>query len=256
MNKWLYEFDAKDIIKKDDGSQETVIKKFALLKPNRRLREDGELFYASETSRFAKAGVLPKAAWNTILLNGGGSISDQEREVYGELLLKFRDESLELQSILFKTEDQRSEADKKRMDEITLNLENIKNEIQSFESSQIAIFENTAEAKARNRTILWWLLNLSYKKDGEEYKLFIPGNSFEEKLNFYDDLEINNDEFNLTILRRLTLLVTVWFLGKAETVEDFKYFDDTVIEKTSEKTEAVTEEIKKTESNQPVEVTK
>lgn len=256
MNKWLYEFDAKDIIKKDDGSQETVIKKFALLKPNRRLREDGELFYASETSRFAKAGVLPKAAWNTILLNGGGSISDQEREVYGELLLKFRDESLELQSILFKTEDQRSEADKKRMDEITLNLENIKNEIQSFESSQIAIFENTAEAKARNRTILWWLLNLSYKKDGEEYKLFIPGNSFEEKLNFYDDLEINNDEFNLTILRRLTLLVTVWFLGKAETVEDFKYFDDTVIEKTSEKTEAVTEETKKTESNQPVEVTK
>ena len=99
MNKWLYEFDAKNVIKKDDGTQETVNKKFALLKPNRRLREDGELFYAAETSRFAKAGVLPKAAWGTILSNGGGSISEQEREQYGNLLLKFRDLSFELQTI-------------------------------------------------------------------------------------------------------------------------------------------------------------
>ena len=227
INKnWLYEFEIKESIKKDGEEVIQNNRKFAILKPNRRLREDGELFYAAETSRFAKAGVLPRAAWNTILSNGGGSISDKEREVYGELLLKFRDASLELQSILFKTEDQRSEVEKIKANELTENLDNIRKEIQSFESSQISIFENTAEAKARNRTILWWVLNLSYEQNGEKYEEVVKGDSFNDKLDFYDNLENSNSEFILSVLRRLTYLVTVWFLGKAETEEDFKYFDN------------------------------
>jgi hypothetical protein len=227
MNKWLYEFDAKNVIKKDDGSQETIIKKFALLKPNRRLREDGELFYATETSRFAKAGVLPKAAWGTILSNGGGTISDQEREQYGNLLLKFRDLSFELQTILIKGESDRTEIEKKRSDELIQNLDNIRRDIQNFEASQIAIFENTAEAKARNRTILWWVMNLSYERDGDNFNPIFKGDSFEDKLLQYDGLEEeeNKYEFLLAVMRRITYLITLWFLGRADTKEDFENFD-------------------------------
>ncbi len=228
MNKWLYEFEAKDVIKKDNGSQETIIKKFAILKPNRRLREDGELFYAAETSRFAKAGVLPKAAWNTILSNGGGSISDQDRELYGNLLLKFRDLSFELQSILIKGEADRTETEKKRVNEILNDLEEVRNDIQSFESSQIAIFENTAEAKARNKAILWWIMFLAFKRDGDEYKPIFEGDNYENKILVYDNLEDDEsqNEFLLAVIRRITYLVTLWFLGKADTVEEFKLFDD------------------------------
>jgi hypothetical protein len=227
MNKWLYEFDARNLIKKDDGSKETIIKKFALLKPNRRLREDGELFYAAETSRFAKAGVLPKAAWGTILSNGGGSISEQEREQYGNLLLKFRDLSFELQTILIKGEAERTEAEKLRSDELINNLDDIRRDIQNFEASQIAIFENTAEAKARNRTILWWVMNLAYEKDGDNYKAIFRGENFEEKLLQYDSFEEeeNKYEFLLGVIRRITYLITLWFLGRADTQDDFKTFD-------------------------------
>lgn len=261
MNKWLYEFDAKNTIKKDDGSQETIIKKFALLKPNRRLREDGELFYAAETSRFAKAGVLPKAAWGTILSNGGGSISDQEREQYGNLLLKFRDLSFELQSILIKGEGERTESEKLRSDQLINDLDDIRRDIQNFEASQISIFENTAEAKARNRTILWWVMNLSYEKDGDNYKSIFIGENFEEKLLQYDNFEEdeNKYEFLLGVIRRVTYLVTLWFLGKAETKEDFELFDKNfikennieleeektqIVEPIKEKTESIIEEIK------------
>jgi hypothetical protein len=235
MNKWLYEFDAKNVVKKEDGSQETVIKKFALLKPNRRLREDGELFYAAETSRFAKAGVLPKAAWGTILSNGGGSISDQEREQYGNLLLKFRDLSFELQSILIKGEGERSESEKLRSNDLINNLDDIRREIQNFESSQVAIFENTAEVKARNRTILWWVMNLSYKEEGEGYKPLFEGESFEDKLVEYDNLEEEEDknEFILSSIRRITYLITLWFLGRADTKEDFQSFDDNFLKESS-----------------------
>ena len=239
MNKWLYEFEAKNLLKKEDGSQEMITKKFALLKPNRRLREDGELFYATETSRFAKAGVLPKAAWGTILSNGGGSISEQEREQYGNLLLKFRDLSFELQSILIKGEAERTESEKLRSNDLINELDDIRKEIQNFEASQIAIFENTAEAKARNRTILWWVMNLSYEKDGENYKPIFKGDNFEEKLLQYDGLEENENkyEFLLGVIRRITYLITLWFLGRADTSEDFEAFDKSFLRENKSETE-------------------
>jgi hypothetical protein len=247
MNKWLYEFDAKNIIKKDDGSQETMVKKFSLLKPNRRLREDGELFYATETSRFAKAGVLPKAAWGTILSNGGGSISDQEREQYGNLLLKFRDLSFELQTILIKGEGERTESEKLRSNELISDLDYIRKDIQNFESTQIAIFENTAEAKARNRTILWWVMNLAYEKDADNYKPIFIGDTFEDKLLQYDNFEEedNKYEFLLGVVRRITYLTTLWFLGRADTSEDFEMFDKSFLKENKlEVEEPKKEEIK------------
>lgn len=250
MNKWLYEFDAKNLLKKEDGSQETTIKKFALLKPNRRLREDGELFYATETSRFAKAGVLPKAAWGTILSNGGGSISEQEREQYGNLLIKFRDLSFELQSILIKGDAERTEAEKIRSNELINDLDDIRKDIQNFEASQIAIFENTAEAKARNRTILWWVMNLSYEKDGDNFKPIFKGDTFEEKLLQYDGLEEdeNKYEFLLGVIRRITYLITLWFLGRADNHEDLEAFDKSFLrENKLEIEESSKEDVKKVE---------
>jgi len=227
-NKWFYEFDTKEKVNKDNGETITNIKKFGILKPNRRLREDGELFYASETSRFARAGVLPKAAWGTILSNGGGSISEKEREIYGNLLLEFRNYSFDLQSILIKPESDRTEQEKVKSEELLEKLEDIRKEIQSFESSQLSIFENTAEAKARNRAILWWVLQLSYSQNEQnEYVPVFSGETFEEKLESYDFYEEDQkeDSFILGVIRRLTYLITLWFLGRIDSLDDFKQFD-------------------------------
>lgn len=240
---WLYEFEVKTTSKKEDGSEETITKQFGILKPNRKMKEDGELFFAAETSRFAKAGVLPRAAWNTILSNGGGSISDKERELYGGLLIKFRDLTFELQSILFKSENDKTEEEKKRSNEILEELEKIKKEIQVFESSQIEIFENTAEAKARNRSILWWTLFLSYEFDGNNAEPVIKGDSFEDKLDYYDNLyeEETSNESQLSTLRRLTYLVTIWYLGRASSKEDFELYDKNYLESSKEEVKETTE---------------
>lgn len=216
--KWYYEFTSVN----KETNKET---KYAILKPNRRLREDGELFFASETSRFAKAGVLPKAAWNTILSNGGGSISESDREGYGKLLINYRDRSFELQSILIKSEGTRTDEDNKRIDEIIVELEEIKRNIQGFEAEQINIFENTAEAKSRNRTILWWVLNLAFKQDDGKYIPFFSGESFNDKLDNYDTIEEGGDLALSDTIKRFTYLITLWFLGRIDTAEDFQAFD-------------------------------
>jgi len=225
---WLYEFEVKN--------DKNEIKTFSILKPNRRMKEEGELFYSTEVSRFAKAGVLPKAAWNTILSNGGGSISEQERELYGTLLISFRDKSFELQTILIKNFSDRTEEQKKRSDALINELEDIKNEIQSFEASQISIFENTAESKARNRSILWWVLHLSYEIIDNQPKIIFDQPNFEQKLDAYDLLEDTSEtnRFILDVLRRLTYLITLWFLGRAGTLEEFKSYDESLNEDPTE----------------------
>jgi hypothetical protein len=57
-NNFIYSFETKN--KSGD------IKKYSILKPTRRLREDGELFYSVEVSKFAKAGVLPNSSYFSI----------------------------------------------------------------------------------------------------------------------------------------------------------------------------------------------
>jgi hypothetical protein len=229
--KWYYEFEIEKENKKEDGSSEKEVRKFAILKPNRRLREDGELFFASETSRFAKAGVLPKAAWNTILANGGGTISENDREHYGKLLIDFRDKSYDIQALLIKSDGNRTDEDKKRLTDLTASLDEIRNEIQSFESSQVNIFENTAESKARNRAILWWVTNLAFQQIDGNFVPFFTASTFEEKLDQYDEIEQSENSFSLDVLRRITYLITLWFLGRAETTEDFVQLDKDIVNK-------------------------
>ena len=225
--KWYYEFFAEKVENKEDGSSSKEKIKFAILKPNRKQREEGELFYASETSRFAKAGVLPKAAWNTILANGGGTISEQDREEYGKLLIDYRNKSFDLQSILVRSSGDIPEEDQITIDEITTQLNDIKTKMQAFEASQINIFENTAEAKARNRTILWWVTTLAYKSSDGKYVPIFDQSNFEARLDAYDEIEQSEGEdFLLGILRRFTYLITLWFLGRASTTQDFKDMDD------------------------------
>lgn len=217
--KYYYEF---EVAVKD--SEQPL--KFAIMQPNRRMREDGELFFASETSRFAKAGVLPRAAWNTILSNGGGTVSDSDREQYGKLLSKYRESSFDLQSMLIKSEGVRSPEENKKIDELLLEVDEIKKQIQAFESDQINIFENTAESKARNRTILWWILNLSMQKIGDEYLALFQGSSLEEKLDSYDKVEESADPSYLDAVRRFTYLITLWYLGSIDKTEDFAALDE------------------------------
>lgn len=244
--KWLYTFTHKDNL--------GVSHNFGFLKPNRRLKEDGEVFFAAEVSRYAKAGVLPKAAWGTILSNSGGIISDEERERYGQLLLEFQELSSSIQKILSVDEKDQTEEILKELKEKTDRINDIRSDIQSFESSQISIFENTAEAKARNKTILWWVLNLVCKinEDGS-YSNVCTGKTFNDKLEQYDLIEDaeTNDNYLENVLKRSAYLITLWFLGRIDSKNDFALYDQDY-SKREESNDEKQEPSQETSSQEPV----
>jgi hypothetical protein len=105
--------------------------------------------------------------------------------------------------------------------------------MQELEMAQVNAFENTAEAKARNRTIVWWAANLGVEEDSASVALPLLGSgSIEDRLDIYDSI-IENDKFLADCFSRLNYLVTVWYLGSASNFEEFESLDSEYVKRVS-----------------------
>jgi hypothetical protein len=216
--KYLYSFEVKD----DSGAN----RKFAILKPNRKVKEEGELYYASKLSQFISAGILPKILWDKMFKDSGGIVARSDRKEYSDLFEELSTNRNAIDKISVKPESSRTTEEKAELEKLQATNVLIRKEMQDLEFLQINAFENTAEAKARNKTIVWWAANLAVEESSSGKTEYLLGSGdIEEKLDNYDNF-VENNEFLTSVFSRVNYLVTVWYLGSAETFEDFKNLDD------------------------------
>jgi len=237
--KTLYNFKAskeveveKTHLSKDENGQEVkTIKKvkevvdfeYAIKKPNRALFDEAELFYGIRLSEAIKAGVLTKAAIVKRYENDGGVFSDKEHEMIKNNFIKIAE--LQTQYKILEEKKNKSDAEKIEENNILSKINEVRNELIELESQKASIFEQTAENRARNKTIMWWILNLSLKKNGEEYEYIFGDGSYEEKLKKYDEIEENDDEYLKLLLLRFAYLISFWYTGRAQSQKDFESID-------------------------------
>ena len=195
---------------------------FGLLKPSRKQKEDGDLYYASKLSGFISAGVLPKILWDKLFKNNGGTASDSDKEEYSTLWDKLVSLSAKINSL----KSEKSEGDSNpELVKLNEELSSVKAQIQELELFQVNAFENTAEAKARNKSIAWWTIALSAEKDSSgKWQKILNRGSLDENLDLYDEIS-ESDDFLYLCLSRLNYLVTLWYLGSASSEDDFKRLD-------------------------------
>ena len=238
MTKKIYEF----IVKKEeevdkvetkieDGKEikitskgkEMIGRKFFIKKPTRGLFEEAELFYAVRLSEGIKAGLLTRSLLAKRYSNDGGALSDQDKEKYASFYLKLFEKQNEFQKLSIKDKSERSKEEQDYFDKLTAEIINIRTEIQDFEIAQASLFDQTAENRARNKTILWWILQLSYMidKDGKEACLFGDG-AYEEKLALYDSFEDSQDEWLKSVVKKFAFYISFWYMGRASTQEEFE----------------------------------
>ena len=88
--------------------------------------------------------------------------------------------------------------------------------------AQANLFEQTAENRARNKTIMWWVLQLSLI-EGEDKKLkeLFGEGSYEEKLKKYDEIEESELGLEKIALQKLLYLISFWYIGRAASQEEF-----------------------------------
>lgn len=239
--KTLYTFDinkeveetVKEKSKDKDGSEITIektIKKnqpvsFGIRKANRKLYEEAELFYAVKLSEGIKAGLLTQPLLAKRYKNDGGPMSEPEKERYAEVYYEIllRQEKLEKLKLNLenKTEDERA----KKAAVLMTDIIELQQELQAFESAQNSLFDQTAENRAKNMTIMWWVLHLAYTKEADDWVSVFGGDDYEVKLESYDKLEEKSDAYSTEVVKKFAYFITFWYLNGVSTEEEFKQIE-------------------------------
>jgi hypothetical protein len=243
-NKWLHTFVInRDIEKKvtekttnEDGEEvettrttkESAPATFHLKKPNRKLYDKAELFYGVRMSEGIKAGLLTRNLLAKRYEDDGGAFSEAEKERYSELYMEIYNKENEYQRLQVNLDNKSQDLKDSISDTLLSELAELRRELVEIENSQANIFDQTAENRAKNQTIMWWVLNVSQwtEHEGMDPKPFFKGKNYEERLDTYDEFEDSDDDFFNEAIRKLAFFVSFWYMGRANSGEEFKAVED------------------------------
>ena len=221
--------------KRDDGTEVTVTQNveksvehtYFIRKPTRAMFDEAELFYAVTLSEGIKAGLLTRALLLKRFNNDGGILSDDQQKSLSDLYTDILEKQNEFQRLSLKTKSERTKEEQDKYRETLTFLHESRKQIQDFETAQASLYDQTAENRARNKTILWWILSLSYEFDDkieQEKDKNVPvfsGEGYKEKLDVYDEIEEEDDEYLTTVISKFSYYVSFWYVSKANTKEEF-----------------------------------
>lgn len=240
--KTLYTFDiikeVEDVVvesSKDKDGNEVETKKtvktnkpvtFAIKKPNRKLYEEAELFYGVKLSEGIKAGLLTQPLLAKRYKNDGGAMSDPEKEHYADLYYQLILKQDQLEQLKLNLESKSEEERARSAAVIMTDIIEIQKEIQSYESQSSDLFDQTAENRAKNMTIMWWVLELSLRKDDGEFVPVFNGSNYDERIEKYDEIEEDSNAFVVEMVKKLAYFITFWYMNGVSSEEEFKKIED------------------------------
>ena len=201
----------------------TVPVKLAIKKPTRSLFDEAELFYGVRLSEGIKAGLLTRALLAKRFNNDGGVLSDEEQKEYNELYLEFFNLQSEFQKLSIKEESIRNDEEKENLKAVIVKMNDARERLQKYEMAQANLFEQTAENRARNKTIMWWVLQLSLiQGDDKKLKELFQDGTYEDKLKRYDEIEESESDIEKVAIQKLLYLISFWYIGRAASQDEFE----------------------------------
>lgn len=201
----------------------TVPVKLGIKKPTRSLFDEAELFYGVRLSEGIKAGLLTRALLAKRFNNDGGVLSDEEQKEYNELYLEFFNLQSEFQKLSIKEESIRNEEEKENIKAVIVKMNDARERLQKYEMAQANLFEQTAENRARNKTIMWWVLQLSLiQGDDKKLKELFEDGTYEDKLKRYDEIEESESDVEKIAIQKLLYLISFWYIGRAASQDEFE----------------------------------
>ena len=214
---------------KKTGEQITVTKKVKekeplavkIKKPSRRELEDAELEFSVEMSKCIKKGILTKAMLAKKYSDTGGLMSEDDAQ---ELVDNYK-KIFELQSDYSRMEiiQNKTEKQTKRVDEIIEELQVVRRKIVETESNYQALFDHTADVKAQNRLILWYVIMLTYIQgvDDENPTPYFGSGDFDDKLAEYYKKEESDESLYFLITKKAATILAFWFFNQASDKDSF-----------------------------------
>ena len=241
--------------KKKDGTEITTSKKvkkeiahkFFLRRPTRAMTDEGELYYGVRLAEGIKAGLLTRALLEKRFDNDGGTRSDDENEEYKKIIDKLQGFHKEQSKILNIEEKKRTPIQKKRLKELDKEIKPTRRALRNLQLVEDSLYEETAESRARNKVILWWMLYLAYiEEKGKEIEFFGEGD-LDAKLERYDAIDEGEDIFDIVVARKFAYYVSFWFVGRPTSQTEFQEMIDLALKLDEEENDEEDEEEEKKE---------
>lgn len=198
-----------------------------IYEPSRRQVEDADMEFSVEMSKCIKRGILTKAMLAKKYSDSGGLLSEDD----SQSLVRLYRELAETQNQLARLNSKKNKNDqeKKKEDDLTDKFTNLRKEIVDLETSYQNVFNHTADTKAQNKTILWYMLNLAFVKTGDEDpRPLFAGSTPEEKEDSYYVLDESGDELYDLAKEKLMTLVSFWYFSQNATEQDFKDLENDI----------------------------
>ena len=211
--------------------EEPVAYRVILKQPTRRQVEEAELEFSVEMSNCIKKGILTKAMLAKKYSDTGGLLSEVDAKALTKMYVKYGEltqESEKIQVKIKKTED-----DEKRLKALAEEITTLRKDIVDVETSYSNLFNHTADVRAENRVIQWYILNLTLiqKEDEDESKPLFEGIDFEDKLERYYEYEEEGNDFYDLVGSKIAALFSFWYYSSGiVTRADFEKLDSDIEE--------------------------
>ena len=206
--------------------------RIVMKQPTRRQIEEAELEFSVEMSNCIKKGVLTKAMLAKKYSDTGGLLAEEDAKALTKMYVRYGELSQESEKLGIKSSTL-NEKDTQRMNDIAGEIATLRKDIVNVETSYSNLFNHTADVRAENKVIQWYILNLTFlqKSDEEDMTPLFEGRDFEQKLQTYYEMEEEGDELYDIVGGKIAALYSFWYyssgaVGKA----DFEKLDNDIEE--------------------------
>jgi len=201
--------------------EESVPYRVVMKKPSRRQIEEAELEFSVEMSKCIKNGILTKAMLAKKYSDTGGLLAEEDAKSLTNMYIKYGEMSNEIERLQIST-DSESEKFKNKIGSLAGDIALTRKDIINVETSYANLFNHTADMRAENKVIQWYILNLTYiqKDDQDEIEPLFPGKTFEHKLQVFYDMEEEGDEIYDLIGGKVAALFSFWYYSSGSASSD------------------------------------
>jgi len=223
----------KETGEEEEISVEKTVKKevpvkIILKEPNRREMEDADMEYSIEMSKCIKRGILTKAMLAKKYSDSGGLLSEEDAKHLTRQYSELGD--LQNRYTRLSAKPKKNKQDENKLKNLMGQMAEARRDIVEMETSYSSLFNHTADNKAQNKVILWYLVNLSYYQEDESDnpKPFFNAEDSEDKINQYYDIDENGHEIFDLAKDKLTTFLSFWYYSANATKEDFDELNDDI----------------------------
>jgi hypothetical protein len=211
--KELYSFDVKrevetevpHVRKTKNGPVETTKKvkssiktRVVVAKPSVADVEDAEFFYGQKFNEFINAGFLTKAMLAKKMGDLGGMTSKRTEDILAELAVENSDAARVIE--FFGEAKDLSKEQQKQLEDAKVTFASTQTRIRDYETSLRGQFSQTADSKAEQKLIEWFILNFTFfeeslkEDDKKELFPFFKGENYVEKRSYLLRLQEKDDD--------------------------------------------------------------